>query len=87
MPSGSAPPAEPPHDYAALFGVERDRLNDLLAGLQEADWQRPSPCPGWSILGLCATWHLVAGRRSGLAVSGDGAITGILFRYAMAAWT
>jgi hypothetical protein len=34
LPGHSAPPAEPPHDYAALFAVERDRLNDLLAGLQ-----------------------------------------------------
>jgi hypothetical protein len=33
LPGDSAPPAEPPHDYAALFAVERDRLNDLLAGL------------------------------------------------------
>jgi len=57
MPRDSAPPAAPPHDYAALFGAERDRLNDLLAGLRRADWQRPSPCPGWSILGLCG--HLL----------------------------
>ena len=35
LPGDSAPPADPPHDYAALFGVERDRLNDLLAGLRE----------------------------------------------------
>ena len=57
MPRDSAPPAAPPHDYAALFGAERARLNDLLAGLRRADWQRPSPCPGWSILGLCG--HLL----------------------------
>ena len=70
MPSDSAPPAEPPDDYAALFGVERDRLNDLLAGLQEADWQRPSPCPGWSILGLCG--HLLGGDFGLLARHRDG---------------
>lgn len=51
------PPAEPPWDYAGLFAVDRDRLNELLAGLQAADWERPSPCPGWTVLGLCC--HLV----------------------------
>jgi uncharacterized protein (TIGR03083 family) len=70
MPIDSAPPAEPPHDYAALFGVERDRLNDLLAGLQAADWERPSPCPGWSILGLCG--HLLGGDFGLLARHRDG---------------
>ena len=70
MPGDSAPPAEPPHDYAALFGVERDRLNDLLAGLRKADWQRPSPCPGWSILGLCG--HLLGGDFGLLARHRDG---------------
>lgn len=70
LPGESAPPAEPPHDYAALFGVERDRLNDLLAGLHGADWQRPSPCPGWSILGLCA--HLLGDDFGLLARHRDG---------------
>jgi uncharacterized protein (TIGR03083 family) len=70
MPRDSAPPPEPPHDYAALFGVERDRLSGLLAGLQGADWQRPSPCPGWSILGLCD--HLLGGDFGLLARHRDG---------------
>jgi len=70
IPSDSAPPAEPPHDYAALFAVERDRLNDLLAGLREPDWQRPSPCPGWSILGLCG--HLLGDDFGLLARHRDG---------------
>ena len=70
MPSDSAPPAEPPHGYAALFSVERDRLNDLLACLQATDWQRPSPCPGWSILGLCG--HLLGGDLGLLARHRDG---------------
>jgi uncharacterized protein (TIGR03083 family) len=70
LPGDSAPPAEPPHDHAALFAVERDRLNDLLAGLQGADWQRPSPCPGWSILGLCG--HLLGDDFGLLARHRDG---------------
>ena len=46
-------PAESSWDYAGLFALERDRLNELLGSRQAADWQRPSPCPGWSVLGLC----------------------------------
>lgn len=53
----------PQWDYAGLFGVERDRLGELLAGLTAAEWERPSPCPGWSVLGLCC--HL-AGDDLGL---------------------
>jgi hypothetical protein len=37
---------EPAWDYATLFTVERDRLTELLAGLRDADWDRPTPCPG-----------------------------------------
>ena len=70
LPGDLAPPAEPPHAYAALFAVERDRLSDLLAGLPGADWQRPSPCPGWSILGLCR--HLLGDDFGLLARHRDG---------------
>ena len=68
--SGSGPPAEPPRDYAGLFAVERDRLTGLLAGLLAADWERPSPCPGWSVLGLCC--HLVGDDFGLLARHRDG---------------
>jgi uncharacterized protein (TIGR03083 family) len=50
-------PAEAPWDYAGLFAIERDRLGELLDGLGSRDWDRPSPCPGWSVLGLCC--HLL----------------------------
>lgn len=55
--SGGGPPAEPPADYPGLFTVERDRLSELLTGLRAAQWQQPSPCPGWTVLGLCC--HLL----------------------------
>ena len=55
--NGIGPPAESSWDYPGLFALERDRLNELLAGLNAAEWERPSPCPGWSVLGLCC--HLV----------------------------
>ncbi len=63
-------PTEPEHDYAALFTVERDRLGKLLAGLSAEDWQRPSPCPGWSVLGLCC--HLLGDDFGTLARHRDG---------------
>ena len=68
--SGTGPPSDPPRDYAGLFAVERDRLTELLAGLQAADWERPSPCPGWTVLGLCC--HLVGDDLGLLARNRDG---------------
>ena len=68
--SGSGPPAEPPWDYADLSALERDRLNELLAGLEAEDWDRPSPCPGWTVLGLCC--HLVGDDFGLLARHRDG---------------
>ena len=66
----TGPPSEPPRDYAGLFAVERDRLTELLASLQAPDWERPSPCPGWTVLGLCC--HLVGDDLGLLARNRDG---------------
>ncbi len=67
---GIGPPAEPPWDYAGLFTIERDRLIALLADLDGVDWERPSPCPGWSVLGLCC--HLAGDDLGVLARHRDG---------------
>jgi uncharacterized protein (TIGR03083 family) len=61
---------EPPFEVAPLFVTERARLLELLAGLGPADWQRPSPCPGWTVLGLCA--HLAGDDLGFLARHRDG---------------
>ena len=66
----SGPPAEPPWDFAGLFLVERARLSELLASLGPADWDRPSPCPGWTVLGLSS--HLVGDDLGFLARHRDG---------------
>jgi uncharacterized protein (TIGR03083 family) len=66
----SGPPAEPPWDFAGLFLVERARLSELLASLDPADWDRPSPCPGWTVLGLSS--HLVGDDLGFLARHRDG---------------
>jgi uncharacterized protein (TIGR03083 family) len=66
----TGPPAESPWDYASLFVIERDRLSELLSGLAGTDWELPSPCPGWSVLGLCC--HLLGGDLGLLARHRDG---------------
>ncbi len=61
---------EPSGDLAALFGMERARLNELLGTLEPGDWQRPSPCPGWTVLGLCC--HLLGDDLGLLSRQRDG---------------
>jgi uncharacterized protein (TIGR03083 family) len=63
-PDGPLPPIAP------LFATERARLSELLAGLEPADWPRPTPCPGWSVLGLCT--HLAGDDLGFLARHRDG---------------
>lgn len=43
---------------------------DLLTGVEDFEWQKPSPCPEWSLLGLCA--HLVGGDFGLLSRHPDG---------------
>jgi uncharacterized protein (TIGR03083 family) len=68
--TGTSLPAEPPCDAASLFVSERDRLRELLSTLDRADWDRPSPCPGWSVLGLCC--HLAGDDLGFLSRHRDG---------------
>jgi uncharacterized protein (TIGR03083 family) len=63
-------PTEPPFDAVALLVLERRRLLDVLASLGESDWDRPTRCPGWSVLDVAS--HLlgddldyIAGHRDG----------------------
>jgi hypothetical protein len=47
--SRTGPPSEPPRDYAGLFAVERDRLTELLASMQDyrlmsTRFARPQSC-------------------------------------------
>ena len=68
--TGTRPPAAPPGNFAGLFGVERARLSELLSGLEPGDWPRPSPCPGWTVLGLCC--HLLGDDLGLLSRQRDG---------------
>ena len=60
---------ESPRAFAPLFRLERQRLLGVLGSLDETDWDRPSPCPGWSVLGLAT--HLLGGDLSVLAWQRD----------------
>jgi uncharacterized protein (TIGR03083 family) len=60
---------EPPRAFAPLFRLERSRLLEMLADLGVSDWDRPTPCPGWSVLGLVS--HLLGDDLSFLAWQRD----------------
>jgi uncharacterized protein (TIGR03083 family) len=53
-----------------LFRLEGRRLSDLLRSLSAPDWERPTACPGWSVLGLAS--HLLGGDLGLLARQRDG---------------
>ena len=36
-------------DVLADLSAEQDRIEELLAALDDSDWERPSACEGWSI--------------------------------------
>jgi uncharacterized protein (TIGR03083 family) len=55
--SAADPALIEPAEIAPLVDDERSRLLALLAELGDADWDRPTPCPGWTVLGLAS--HLV----------------------------
>lgn len=55
------------HAEAMVIGREAyQRLVDLLAGLDAADWDRPTDCEGWSVRDLAG--HLVGALRSAASV-------------------
>jgi uncharacterized protein (TIGR03083 family) len=60
----------PAGDVARLFAIERTRLLDVFRRCEDADWQRPTPCPEWTVLELGC--HLVGDDLSTLARHRDG---------------
>lgn len=63
-------PLVPPVDYRPLFDLEHRRIIELLRSLTPQDWQRPTPCPGWTVHGLAA--HLIGGSLSVISWLRDG---------------
>lgn len=64
------PSPEHPVEIAALFATERACLVDLLTTVADEEWQQPTPCPEWTVLGLCC--HLVGDDFSLLSRHRDG---------------
>ena len=58
----------PPRDIPAPIGIERGRLLELLGSLSPADWQKPTPCPEWTVELAC---HLVGVDLSSLSRNRD----------------
>jgi uncharacterized protein (TIGR03083 family) len=54
-----------PVDAAELFAPDRAALLDLLAGLTEEEWARPTACPGWSVGDVAR--HVLAGDLGNLS--------------------
>lgn len=63
-------PSVPLAPLAPLFNIERSRLLELLQSIAPDDWDRPTPCPGWSVLGLAT--HILGGDLGLLARMRDG---------------
>lgn len=63
-------PAEPPFDVPALLARERGALMASLHRLDARDWDRRTPCPGWSVKDLVShLWstdlHVLSRLRDG----------------------
>lgn len=60
--------AGPMIDTRPLFPVERNMLLDLLGGLDAAEWQLPTVCPGWNVHDV--TGHLLHDYLRGSPAAG-----------------
>lgn len=61
----------PPVDARPFMRTVRARLDDLVAGLDDADWRRATVCPGWDVADLVA--HLVGDDLGRLSRTHDRA--------------
>jgi uncharacterized protein (TIGR03083 family) len=62
-------PFDAPRAFAPLLVLERARLLRLLRSLGPEEWDRPTRCPGWSVLGLSA--HLLGDDLAWLSAHRD----------------
>ncbi len=66
-------------DPIGALTAECDELDELLAGLDEAQWQLPTPAPGWTIRHQVA--HLAATfRMAGLSAADPDAFIALMER-------
>lgn len=55
---------------ASLFRPDRAALLELLGGLEDADWERPTACAGWSVKDVAL--HILGGDLANIAGRRDG---------------
>jgi uncharacterized protein (TIGR03083 family) len=69
------PALEPvePIDAVPLFPGERAALLELLAGLTDEEWAKPTVCPGWSVKDIAQ--HLLADDVGRLSSGRDGFVS------------
>lgn len=64
----------------AALAEQQAELSDLLSGLRDADWQRPSRCDGWTVadvvLHLAQTNDLASASASGRMAEALGELAG-----------
>jgi uncharacterized protein (TIGR03083 family) len=59
-----------PVQVLELFPEERAALLDVLSGLSEEEWARPTACAGWSVKDVAL--HILGGDLGNLSVRRDG---------------
>ena len=55
--AGTLPAVTAPDEISTALAEQQAELSGLLSGLDERDWERPSPCEGWSVADVVL--HLV----------------------------
>jgi uncharacterized protein (TIGR03083 family) len=63
-------------DLTPLLRPERGELLDLLASLDDDEWERPTECPAWSVKGVAL--HVLGDDLSLLARQRDAATNGLV---------
>ena len=71
-------------DVVPLLPGERAELIDLLASLDDPDWDRPTECPAWNVKGVAL--HVLGDDLSLLARQRDAMVPSVLTEPSQPAW-
>ena len=53
------------------FGAESRRLSEVVAGLGDAAFAQPTPCPPWTVADLVYHMRMTMGRLPGMLAGPD----------------
>ena len=59
--------SERKEQITAALRAAREELQAVIGGLKDADWQRPTPCEGWTIRDVVA--HLSVGEPGNILIA------------------